>query len=136
MRLLNKKILTQNRKQKSDLKTKTISTLGKPCHHRYVYLTDSTHYVKVKCHFLHVPYPVSGRRGDVDGQRSLKFLHLHSEQKGCVRHFLHLLLDKLCFCGLLEVFRLCDLVHEAHDLAGFVASSPTFFNKRRVQKSE
>ncbi len=84
-------------------------------------------------HFLHIPYPVSGWRGYVDSQRSLEFLHLHGEQKRRVRDFLHLLFDELCFCGLLEVFGFGDLVHKAHDLAGFVASNQTAFNKKRVR---
>lgn len=92
----------------------------------------STNYIAEKQHFLHVPYSVSGWRGYVDSQCSLKFLHFHCEQKGCVWHFLHFLFDELSFCGLLEVFGLGDLVHKAHDLAGFVASSPTLFNKSRV----
>lgn len=90
------------------------------------------HSTSEKWLFLHVPYPVGGRRRDVDSQRSLEFLHLHSEQKGRVRHFLHLLFDELRLCGLLEVFGLGDLVHEAHDLAGFVASGPTLVDTRRI----
>lgn len=74
---------------------------------------------------LYAPYPVGGWRRDVDSQRSPELLHLHSEEQRRVRHFLHLLLDELRFCGFLKVFGFGDLVHKAHDLAGLVTSSPT-----------
>lgn len=79
----------------------------------------------------YLPYPVSGWRRNVDRQRSLQVLHLHGEEERRVGHFLHLLFDELCLCGLLKVFGFGDLVHEAHDLAGFVASSPTLADQRR-----
>lgn len=79
-----------------------------------------------KAFFPHVPYPVSGWRRDVDSQCSPELLQLHGEQQASVGHLLHLLFDELRFCGFLEVLGLGDLVHEAHNLAGFVASGPTF----------
>lgn len=80
---------------------------------------------------LYVPDPVGGRRRDVDGQRSLELLHLHGEEERRVGHFLHLLFDELGFCGFLKVFGFGDLVHEAHDLAGFVTPGPTLLDRRR-----
>lgn len=71
---------------------------------------------------VNVPYPVRGGRWDVDSQSPAALLHLHGEQQGCVGHLLHLLLNELRLRGFLEVLRLGYLVHEAHDLAGPVAS--------------
>lgn len=71
---------------------------------------------------VNVPYPVCGGRWDVDSQCPAALLHLHGEHQGRVGHLLHLFLDELCLCGLLEVLRLGYLVHKAHDLAGPVAS--------------
>lgn len=78
----------------------------------------------------YIPYSVGGWRRNVDSQRPLQVLHLHGEEERRVGHFLHLLFDELCFCGFLKVFGFGDLVHKAHDLAGFVSSSPTLLDKR------
>lgn len=86
--------------------------------------------------FSHVPDPVSGRRRDVDSQSSPQLLQLHGEQQTSVGHLLHLLFDELRLCGLLEVLGLGDLVHEAHDLAWFVASGPTFPKKKKKYNSK
>lgn len=68
------------------------------------------------------PYPVCGRRWDVDSECPSALLHFHSKQQGCVGHLLHLLLDELRLGGFLEILGLGYLVHKAHDLAGPVAS--------------
>lgn len=80
--------------------------------------------------FLSIPNPVSGRRRNVDGQRSSELLNLHGEQEGCVGHFLHLLFDKLRLRGLLEVFGLGNFVYKAHDLARFMSGHQTAVNKK------
>lgn len=66
---------------------------------------------------LNIPNPVSRGRWDIDCQRPAAFLNLHSEQQRRVGHLLHLLLDELRLCGLLEVLGLGYFVHEAHYLA-------------------
>lgn len=71
---------------------------------------------------MNIPYSVCGRWGNVDSQSSPTLLHLHCEQQGGVGYLFHFLLNELCLCGLLEIFGLGYLVHQAHDLAGSVAS--------------
>lgn len=80
----------------------------------------------------HLPDSVRGWRGNVDGQCSLQLLQFHGEEQRGVGHLLHLLLDELRLCGLLEVLGLGDLVHEAHDLAGLVATHKSVFNKVNI----
>lgn len=71
---------------------------------------------------VYVPNPVCVGRWDINCQCTPTLLHLHSEQQRCVGHLLHLLLNELRLCGLLEVLRLGYFVHESHDLARSVAS--------------
>lgn len=71
---------------------------------------------------VNVPYPVRGWRWNVDSECPAAFLHLHGEEQRRVGHLLHFLLDELRLSGFLEVLRLGNLVHKAHDLAGPVAS--------------
>lgn len=71
---------------------------------------------------VNIPNPVRGGRWDVDSQRPAALLHLHGEQQGRVGHLLHLLLNELRLCSLLEVLRLGYFVHKTHDLAWSVAS--------------
>ena len=82
-----------------------------------------------------LPYSVGGGRRDVDCQCPFELLHFHSKQEGGVGHLLHLLLDELCLSGFLEILGLGNLVHEAYDLAGPVATNVAR-RRRAILKSE
>lgn len=88
----------------------------------HTYTDYILHFSKYSSLQVNIPYPVCGRRWDVDSERPAALLHLHGEQQRCVGHLLHLLLNELGLRGLLEVLGLGYLVHKAHDLAGPVAS--------------
>lgn len=63
-----------------------------------------------------VPYPVSRRRGDVDGQSPRELQDLHAEHQRQIGHLRHLFLYVLVLRSLLEVLRLCYLANESQDL--------------------
>lgn len=71
---------------------------------------------------VYIPNPVCVGRWYINSQCTPTLLNLHGEQQRCVGHLLHLLLDELRLCSLLEVLRLGYFVHKSHDLARSVAS--------------
>ena len=70
-----------------------------------------------------VPYPVSRRRRDVDGQSARELQDLDTEQQRHVGHLSYLLSDVLVLRGLLEVFGLCNLVHKSQEFPACAATS-------------
>lgn len=80
--------------------------------------------LQIKCAgCIAVPYPVSRRRRDVDGQSTGQLQDLDTEHQRHVGHFSDLLSDVLVLCGLLEIFGLCYLVHKSQDFPTCAATS-------------
>lgn len=69
-----------------------------------------------------VPYPVSRRRWDVDGQSARELQDLYAEHQRHVGHLSYLLSDVLILCGFLEVLRLCNLVYKSKDFPACAAT--------------
>lgn len=69
-----------------------------------------------------LPYPISGRRRDIDGQSSGELQDLNTQHQGHVGDLSYLLPDVLILCGFLEVFGLRYFVHKSQDFPACAAA--------------